>query len=523
MSNQGRVESLEPRQHFSAAFGGAGFDDAHRIATAADGSYVVAGLFSGLTNFGGGTRLRARGDTDIYLAKMAPDDTPLWVRQIGGATDSERTLEKYDDRDLPIDPRRLGGFVSRVGNQPRDAGEYVNDIAVDPSGNIVLVGAFRETLSVAAATLKSDDTIDTEFYDAMAIKFSPAGDLMWARQFGGPFDDTAQTVGFDGAGTPFIGGTFTRQADFDPSAKSYVVRTEGRDAGFVMRMTAGGAMTWVYHFDSESVETVERNAVNDIAVTRRGEVYLAGTFGEEVDFDPSARLAVHESEGFSDAYVARLDRRGRLSWAQSTGGEGNDGNVSVALDANGNVYTAGYFVDEVDVDPRADVTTILEPVDNDGNSTTFSDVLVSRFDAAGTPVWQAQLGGDKWETIGDLKIGPDGAITTVGAFYDTVDFAPGRAVRALSSLNLDDGVRDVNERGSRDESYDGYVWRLSPRGKFVSAQRFGGIDDDFISSVAFRGDGTLLVGGRAVRAVGEREDRNEQALLLELTTDLTVI
>jgi hypothetical protein len=519
-----RVEPLECRRHFAATFGGAGFDNAQRVATAADGTYVVAGLFSGLTNFDQRFRLRARGDTDIYLAKYSANDTLLWVKQIGGATRSERSLKDYDDRDLPINPRRLGNFAGRVGDQPRGAGEYVNDIAIDTAGNVVLAGAFRETITVGGSRLTADATIDEDFYDAMVVKFTPAGDVTWARQFGGPFDDVAQSVGFDRAGNPFVGGYFTRQADFDPTSNQYLLRTVGRDAGYVMRMTAGGAMTWVYRFDSEAVLSTERNAVNDIAVTPRGDVYLAGTFGEEVDFDPSKRSVVLEATGLSDSYLARIDRRGRLNWALSTGGDENDGNVAVALDAAGNVYTAGYFVEEVDVDPRPGVTRLFEPADGDGDSGTFSDLLISRFAPDGTPAWQAQLGGDKWETIGDLKVGPDGAVTTVGAFYDTADFAPGRAVRALTSLDLDDdNVGDANDRGGRDESYDGYVSRLSPRGKFVSAERFGATDDDFISGVAYRPNGTLLVGGRAVRAVGEREDRDEQTLLLGLTSALKVI
>jgi hypothetical protein len=134
------------------------------------------------------------------------------------------------------------------------------------------------------------------------------------------------------------------------------------------------------------------------------------------------------------------------------------------------------------------------------------------------------MGGEKWETIGDLKIAADGSVYTVGSFYKTADFAPGRSVRTLSSALPNDGaIRDGNDRSRRDESYDWYVSRLSPRGKFISAQRFGGQDDDYLSSIAVRQGGSLLIGGRAVRAAGDRQDRDEQALILELSSGLIEI
>jgi hypothetical protein len=527
------IESLESRQHFAVTaspgfpltFGGGGFDAAQHVATDPSGNVIVAGLFSGTTNFnvqGGRKTLTARGDTDVFLAKYTAGGALLWVQQIGGDQTSKEMAE-FKRRDILINPRRMGGFVGRVGDQPRRAGEYVEDMAVDSAGNIVLTGAFVKTIALGNLTLTADQTIDDEFYDALIAKFDTNGNLTWTRNVGGPFDDLAMSVSLDAAGNPYIGGYFTRLADFDPSSRVYQLTTVGRDAGFVMRLTSDGALAWVYQFDNESARIDQRNAVNDVVVTPRGNVYLVGTFSEDTDFDPSRKTYVLKSNGKTDSFLASLNRKGGLNWAVSVGGNGYDGNSAVALDSSGNIYTAGYFSKEIDVHVGTGLANLIEAQNPGGsNSDDFTDILVSKYAPNGLALWHAQMGGENFETVSDLQIGADGSVYTVGSFFGDADFAPGRSKVILSSAPVanEDSIDDGNTRDDREETYDFYVSRLSPRGKFVSAARFGGGDDDYASSLGFTSDGSLLLAGRATTARGDRDDRQEQSLVYLLDTDL---
>ena len=535
------VESLEPRRHLASAgnfpqtFGGAGFDSANRTVPTPDGGYIVAGIFSGTTNFAGpGQSIRARrnpfaltarGDTDIFVVKYNASSQAEWVKQIGGDF-SDNSGREFKKRDLPIKPSRIGAFVGVVGSDPRALGEYANDIAVDRAGNVYLAGAFLQTISIGNTTKTADQTFDDKFYDALVVKFAPDGAVAWSRQFGGVFNDNAQSIAVDREGNPYVAGYYSRQMDVDPSSDVRLLSTRGRDAGFVLKMTPGGALGWDYQFDSKSVSLDERNSVNDIAVTPRGEVYLVGTFGDTADFQPGKGAFELDSAGRNDAFLARLNRRGGLIWAVSTGGKESDGSNAVALGADGSVYTAGYFGDKADVDPRPGVVktfTPAVPADSKAKVSEFTDILVSRFTIDAAPVWQAQMGGAFWETVTDIQTAPDGSVYTVGSFFDTADFAPGKSRFTLTSLSVstnDESIRDTNTSFGRRQTYDFYVSRLSPRGKFVSAASFGGQDDDFAGGISVLNNGQLLLSGRAVTPRGPRDDRQEQSLIYLLEADL---
>jgi outer membrane protein assembly factor BamB len=54
-----------------------------------------------------------------------------------------------------------------------------------------------------------------------------------------------------------------------------------------------------------------------------------------------------ESNGSLDAFVLKVNERGRLEWATTWGGEDEDLAASIAVDADGRVLVTGYFSSEV--------------------------------------------------------------------------------------------------------------------------------------------------------------------------------
>src|SRR5690606_25148997 len=91
----------------------------------------------------------------------------------------------------------------------------------------------------------------------------------------------------------------------------------------------------------------------DIAVDLAGNVYATGFFLGTGDFDPGPGVLNFVSAGKVDAFVSKFAPDGALLWARQLGGTEEDAALTIALDANANVYTSGAFGDTVDFDPGA--------------------------------------------------------------------------------------------------------------------------------------------------------------------------
>ncbi|MEM6315687.1 MAG: hypothetical protein AAF743_16490, partial [Planctomycetota bacterium] len=477
-------ELLEPRRLLAVApfaLGGDGFDGEAIVKDAGDGGTIVAGLFSGTTDFAPGAEQvtrTARGDTDIFVAKYDAAGDLLWVNQFGGGN-REDQFESQEDRDQVIAPFRLGLSPTRVSATAIGAGEYVTDLAVDADGNIFAVGTFVGTGTYGDFVLR---TPRGDFYDALMLKIDTDGNLIFARQWGGEFDDAALSVGLDPKGNPYVGGYFSRIADFNPNGGSnpstlrngggpaFNLEADGRDDAFVALFSAGaGNLAWVGQFGGDGFESDERDAVNDIAVDEIGNVYAGGTFSGSADFNPNpnSRFVVRGGDE-TDMFTMLLSVNQKLVWVATQGGDDRDGIGAVALAPGGGVYSVGYFEERADVIPGDD-EFFFRAAEGNGIDDADTDLVLNRFAEDGTLLWTKQMGGPGFETIGDLTTNASGEPILTGGFFGTADFDPSPGRFTLSSTRGNDNNLgdDDNNTGDRDEnSYDAFVVRLDVDGRF---------------------------------------------------------
>jgi len=81
-----------------------------------------------------------------------------------------------------------------------------------------------------------------------------------------------------------------------------------------------------------------------IALDASGKIYISGDFQGTVDFDPSSTSNFNlTSSGDYDIFISKLDGLGNFVWTKTMGGTDWDFG-SVAFDAFGNSYVAGFFV-----------------------------------------------------------------------------------------------------------------------------------------------------------------------------------
>ena len=146
--------------------------------------------------------------------------------------------------------KSLGGTNSDIGIA----------IATDAAGNVYTTGQFTGTVdfdpNAGVANLTSAGS-----YDVFISKLDAAGNLVWAKTFGGTAGDYCKGVSVDAVGNIYTTGQFAGTADFDPNAGVTNLTTAGNYDVFIHKM---GTPASSLNFDGIDDKVVIGNSMNTI-------------------------------------------------------------------------------------------------------------------------------------------------------------------------------------------------------------------------------------------------------------------
>ena len=115
----------------------------------------------------------------------------------------------------------------------------------------------------------------------------------------------------------------------------------------MLKLDPTGAFVWVQTYGSTS-NLADRGL--DIDIDSSSNVYITGYFQGTVDFGNGDITA----SGGSDIFVLKLDSSGTFQWVYTAGGIAgtslsSDVGYGIAVDSSGNIYTAGVFIDNIEL------------------------------------------------------------------------------------------------------------------------------------------------------------------------------
>lgn len=426
----------------------AGPSEARDVAADAAGNSYVAGYFSGTADFdpGPGTYpLTARGGTDAYVAKYAPDGSLVWARRMGG--DVVTSSAVYDDwaRAVAVDGNgnvyvagqfngtgdfggvaltAAGGrdaFVARLDPNGQvlwakrwgasNTDEAGFGVGVDAAGNVYALGDRRDDQNSTNYANNGDDV----------LKFSPAGDPLWTRSVDITYNTRAIADGdlaVDPDGNVYVADTFNGTVDFDPGPKKKWV-SSAENMGFILKLTTAGAFTWVSTFRGLS-SGFDVSRTLKLALDGSGGVFVGGSYIGSVDFDPGRGTTTLPTSARFSGFVAKLTAgSGAFAWAralETTGAQAGTMVSGLAADAAGNVYATGTFWGTTDFDPGPG--SWLQTTAGSG------DVFVVKLTSDGSFGWAATFGGPGQDAGRGVAVDLSGVVYVVGYFTGTADFDP---------------------------------------------------------------------------------------------------
>jgi len=464
-----RAEPLEDRRMlaigWAASIGGSGSDYGEAVATFADGSAVVTGVFEGSITLGG-TTLASAGSSDWYIAKVDAGGSYQWaVRAGGNGTDFGSQIAALPDGSAIMTARFSGsvafGGTTLVASGANDiavakvsssggflwavrAGGVGNDspAAISPlaDGSAVLTGYFSDAAAFGSVNLATTGS------QIFVSKINTDGTFGWATSPFGGVSGSGQDIAITADGSAIVTGWFSGIGSFGAT----LLASNGQTDMFVAKVTPTGMFVWAVGAGGSG-----RDSGNGVGILPNGSAIVSGAF------ESSARFGATEwvSSGSSDIFVATIDESGGFGFVTRVGGAGYEAGGDISTASDGSLAMSGIFAGTLSIGSAS------------FTSTGMLDGFVARLDPeSGLFSWAIQF--DHAVSMSSLAGGP----AWVTGSFDGNGVIGGKSLTSLGGL-------------------DAFVARLDPHGDYAWAVRPGGSSSGLVSSVAALADGSALVTG----------------------------
>ncbi|MBK7129681.1 MAG: T9SS type A sorting domain-containing protein [Crocinitomicaceae bacterium] len=411
------------------------------------GNIISVGQFSNTIDFDNGTgthSLTSNGNFDIFVMKQDPDGNLLWAHNFGdyyydvgysvGVDNANNIyitgLFSYEvDFDPSANVYNVGSsgsslyqiFLLKLNSDGEF--EWINhlesvtghcqglDIAVEYTGASVITGNFIGPVDFDPSVGTANMTAVNSLGDIFIARYDNAGGYQWAHQLSGTSGNNFPgdvSIGFDYS--VYLSGTFGGTMDLDPTAGTQSAVSNGYDDSFVLKLMSDGTFLWAKSFGGiwgeSATAIISKNADFD--------VYIGGSFRQDVDFDPGAGIQMHSAGTSEYSYLLKLDWSGEYVWVK-TFVDGNNKIEALALDEDQYIYSTGGFSNTPDFDPGAGVVNKT----SHGNN----DIFVVQLDGSGNFLWANSYGSINEDGANAIYFNAQEDYYIGGQFSDGADFS----------------------------------------------------------------------------------------------------
>jgi hypothetical protein len=309
---------------------------------------------------------------NAFITKLNPSGTALvYSTYLGGSGDSDRS-------------RITGGDVG-------------GGIAVDPSGNVCVVGTtysqdFPTTPGAFQTTNKASNSLSRR--TVFVTRLNPTGTaLVYSTYLGGTALEGGSGIAVDASGNAYVTGA-TDSTDFPTTPGAFRTTFPGFGSGFATKLNPSGtALIYSTYLGGSAFGSTRPRA---ITIDGSGNAYLVGQTHSTNYPTTFGSYSKNYCGGSSDAFVTKLNPDGSalvystyLCGSNFQGGDNSDDAFGIAVDSAGNAYVTGYTnSDTFPTTPDAYQTKIAGS----------SDAFLTKINPSGSAlVYSTLLGGAKFD------------------------------------------------------------------------------------------------------------------------------
>ena len=461
---------------------GSGDDEITSVAETSDGGYIVGGEFDSLSITVG---------NDV-------NGSPVYLTRVSFSFDG--MIIKYDENGNVEWAQSIGG-----GNN-----DYINSVAGTSDGGYIVGGYFNSS-SITVGKDENGKPVELTkagSSDGMIIKYDENGIVEWAQSIGGSDEDQITSVAGTSDGGYLVGGYFEGSSitvGNDANSNPIELTNVGSYDGMIIKYDENNNVEW-----AQSIGGSADEEIISVAGTRDGGYVVGGYFESSRiavgnDVNANSVELTNASSGYSpyDGMLIKYDINGKVEWAKSIGGSGEDEIRTVAETSDGGYIVGGYFL--------SDSITVGNDVNGSPVELTnvdYSDGMIIKYDVNGNVEWAQSIGGTSYDYITSIKPTEDGYL--VGGYFGS------------SSITVE------NYYLSNAGSNDGMIIKYDANGKVEFAKSIGGSSSDEITSVAEIGNDMFIAVGYFRSSTIETDGNiltnagNEDGMILKIANQMGV-
>jgi hypothetical protein len=207
-----------------------------------------------------------------------------------------------------------------------------------------------------------------------------------------------------------------------------------------------------------------------VATDNAGNVYVTGYFYYYITIGGVTYYAYNYGANV-DMFVVKYNASGQVQWVRTGGGTSSEYGYGIAVDANGNVYVAGYYYSNPAYFGSWSLATVTTP-----------DVFVVKYDANGNVQWAARMAGTSTDILYNLAADGAGNVYLTGYFSTSTVFYSAGATTGTTLSAVGSGV-------------EAYVAKYNTNGVFQWARAIGGSSSEYGYGVGVDQNGNVYVAG----------------------------
>lgn len=365
-----------------------------------------------------------------------------------------------------------GSLIWAKQIEANNNGVESNAIALDLDNNIYITGYYSVEVTFGVRTANQTTlNSNSRSRDIFFAKYSPNGDFLFAKSFGGVNDDApgGNDIYVDSNKNIYLTGTFDAEVVFGKGETNETTLIGNQQDMFLSKYNSDGELIWVQKAGGNFGDSGK-----SLDLDSQGNIYVTGDFFNTILFTESGPNEVRVNRNNVQAYIAKYDTNGKIIWANSPYYYSDDtSNISGAIKLTSDdqiIYSGTYY--------NFGSTYLTNCIELNGIDSY--DAILIKFDSNGNYIWNSTL-----QSTGNTR----GLALDIDAFdiiYMTGYFG--------GDVILDEGKCTETRLNNKGDG-DIFITTYNTKGQLLSATSAGSSGWDQAAGIAVDDSGTINITG----------------------------